>query len=77
MQYLVWNPMNFRALPKNVKMHGAHFGKVDYSIKAAEQQNLKFRRSIFCKRLTAGSLVSKEDVRIIRLWIWFGTCGDR
>ena len=60
-------PDEFSCLTQECKDAWHSLGKVDYTIKAAEQQNLKFRRSIyFVRDLTAGSLVCKEDVRIIR-----------
>ena len=60
-------PNEFSCLTKECKDAWHSLGNVDYTIKAAEQQNLKFRRSIyFVRDLTAGSLVCKEDVRIIR-----------
>ena len=60
-------PNEFSCLTRECKDAWHSLGKVDYTIKAAEKQNLKFRRSIyFVRDLTAGSLVSKDDVRIIR-----------
>jgi N-acetylneuraminate synthase len=42
-------------------------GDVDYTLKDAEKNNLKFRRSIyFMNDLVAGSVVSKNDIKVIR-----------
>lgn len=60
-------PKEFTSLAKECKEAWRSLGKVDYSLKVAEQQNLKFRRSIyFVSDLSAGSVVTKKNVRIIR-----------
>lgn len=60
-------PHEFAELTRECKEAWRSLGCVDYSIKAAERQNLKFRRSIyFVNDLAAGSTVTENDVRIIR-----------
>ena len=60
-------PDEFKKLTLECKEAWASLGQVDYSIKAAERPNLKFRRSIyFVKDLELGSVISKNDVKIIR-----------
>lgn len=42
-------------------------GKVDYSLKSAEKDNIKFRRSIYCVRdLKKGETINPENVKRIR-----------
>ena len=60
-------PEEFSKLTKECKDAWRSLGKVDYSLKDAEKQNLKFRRSIyFINDLKAGSIVTEQDVRVIR-----------
>lgn len=60
-------PREFSRLTKECKEAWRSLGRVDYTLKKAEQPNLKFRRSIYyIKDLEKGSLISKEDVKIIR-----------
>lgn len=60
-------PEEFRVLNKECKEAWKSLGKVDYSIKDSEQKNLRFRRSVyFVNDLVEGSVISPEDVQIIR-----------
>lgn len=60
-------PEEFSSLTKECKEAWNALGNVDYAVKASEQENLKFRRSIyFLKDLPAGSVISETDVKIIR-----------
>jgi sialic acid synthase SpsE len=55
------------ALCKNAKTAWRALGHVDYSIKASEQSNVKFRRSLyFVKDLSAGEIVTPQHVRSVR-----------
>ena len=60
-------PYEFTNLTRECKDAWSSLGKVDYSIKEAEQQNLIFRRSIyFVRDLAEGTIVTEKDVRVIR-----------
>ena len=60
-------PDEFTKLTRECREAWASLGKVDYSVKAAERPNLKFRRSIyFVRDLEIGSVISKNDVKVIR-----------
>lgn len=60
-------PEEFVRLTNECKDAWSSLGSVDYSVKEAEQQNLKFRRSIyFVKDLVANSIVTEKDIRVIR-----------
>lgn len=60
-------PSDMAALCSAVKTAWQALGKVDYGCKSSEQGNVKFRRSLyFVKNLSAGSYISKQDVRSIR-----------
>ena len=42
-------------------------GKVDYGVKSSEQENIKFRRSIyFVRDLSAGDVITSADIKSIR-----------
>ena len=42
-------------------------GKVDYGLKSSEQENIKFRRSIyFVRDLSAGDVITSTDIKSIR-----------
>ncbi len=42
-------------------------GRVDYGVKASERANIKLRRSLyFVKKISAGSVITKDSVRSIR-----------
>ena len=42
-------------------------GKVDYGVKSSEQENIKFRRSIyFVRDLSAGDVITSTDIKSIR-----------
>ena len=60
-------PDEFTRLVVECKDAWYSLGKVDYSLKEAEKQNLKFRRSVyFMNNIKKGSFVNAEDVRVIR-----------
>ena len=60
-------PDEFTRLTKECNEAWNALGKVDYAVKEAERQNLKFRRSIyFIKDLPKGSVISDTDIKIIR-----------
>ncbi len=56
-----------KALCKGVKIAWDALGNVDYGRKSSEQNNVKFRRSIyFVKDMKAGEEITKEAIRRIR-----------
>ena len=56
-----------KALCKGVKIAWDALGNVDYGRKSSEQNNVKFRRSIyFVKDMKAGEEITKEAIRCIR-----------
>jgi len=60
-------PHEFERLVAESKDAWLSLGKVNYSLKESEKQNMKFRRSIyFINNMDKGSIVTPEDIRIIR-----------
>lgn len=60
-------PDEFTKLTCKCKEAWTSLEKIDYSLKVAERANYKFRRQIyFVIDLKNGSVISKNDVRIIR-----------
>lgn len=60
-------PSELAALCRDSKTAWEALGKVDYGRKSSEQDNLKFRRSLyFVKDLAAGELITAEHVRSVR-----------
>lgn len=60
-------PNELAALCRDSKTAWEALGKVDYGRKSSEQDNLKFRRSLyFVKDLAAGELITAEHVRSVR-----------
>ena len=60
-------PEEFSKLTRDCKDVWSSLGQIDYSLKEAEKQNLKYRRSIyFVRDISAGSVVTDSDIRIIR-----------
>lgn len=60
-------PDEFANLTRECKEAWRSLGKVDYSLQEAEKPNIKFRRSIyFVRDLAEGSVVTEEDIRVIR-----------
>lgn len=60
-------PQEFKRLTRECKDAWNSLGKISYSLKESEKPNLKFRRSIyFIRDMKEGSIVSEEDIRIIR-----------
>ncbi|OIM99545.1 pseudaminic acid synthase [Idiomarina sp. MD25a] len=60
-------PNELAALCRDSKTAWEALGKVDYGRKSSEQDNLKFRRSLyFVKELAAGELITAEHVRSVR-----------
>ncbi len=60
-------PNELAALCRDSKTAWESLGKVDYGRKSSEQDNLKFRRSLyFVKDLAAGELITAEHVRSVR-----------
>ena len=60
-------PDEFAKLTRECKEAWVSLGRVDYSITEAEEQNLKFRRSIyFVNDLAKGSVITENDVKVIR-----------
>ena len=61
------NPVELMSLCKETKDAWLSLGCVGYERKAAEEANIKFRRSVyFVKDIKAGEVISKECVRRIR-----------
>ncbi len=60
-------PNELTALCRDSKTAWEALGKVDYGRKSSEQDNLKFRRSLyFVKDLAAGERITAEHVRSVR-----------
>lgn len=60
-------PKELAALCRDSKTAWTALGKVDYERKSSEQDNVKFRRSLyFVKNLRAGELITADSVRIVR-----------
>lgn len=60
-------PMELTALCKDIKTAWLALGRVNYGCKPSEQENVKFRRSLyFVKDLNAGDIVTVDSVRSIR-----------
>ncbi len=60
-------PNELEALCKDSKTAWIGMGKVDYSRKLSEKDNVVFRRSLyFVKDLKAGNVIMKDDIRSIR-----------
>ncbi len=56
-----------KKLCEDVKNVWNSLGKVDYGRKSSEQDNVKFRRSLYVvKNVSAGELLTKENIRSIR-----------
>jgi len=61
------NPVELMSLCKETKDAWLSLGRAGYERKAAEEANIKFRRSVyFVKDIKAGEVISKECVRRIR-----------
>jgi len=57
----------FKSLCSGAKTAWEALGKVDYGVKSSEQENIKFRRSIyFARDLSAGDIITSTDVKVIR-----------
>lgn len=60
-------PAELAALCKDSKTAWTALGKIDYSRKSSEQENVKFRRSLyFVKDLKAGEVITADAVRSVR-----------
>ena len=60
-------PVELAALCKDSKTAWAALGCVDYGRKSSEQDNVKFRRSLyFVKNLQAGEIITSDAVRSVR-----------
>ncbi len=60
-------PEEFSTLCRDVNTAWQSLGNIDYSIKASETGNLKFRRSLyFVKSLRSGDCVTADSVRSVR-----------
>lgn len=60
-------PGELTVLCRDARTAWKALGKVDYSRKTSEQQNVKFRRSLyFVRDVAEGQLVQKDDVRSVR-----------
>ena len=60
-------PPELERLVKDVRISWAARGKVNYEIEKSEQDNLRFRRSIYIVRdVKAGEVLTHENVRTIR-----------
>lgn len=60
-------PIELAALCRGAKTAWQALGKVDYRRKSSEQENVKFRRSLyFVKDMKAGDVITKDCVRSVR-----------
>lgn len=60
-------PKELTALCRGSKTAWQALGKVDYEQKASEQENIKFRRSLyFVKSMKAGDMITEGSIRSIR-----------
>ena len=60
-------PVELAALCKDSKTAWAALGRVDYGRKSSEQDNVKFRRSLyFVKDLNVGDVITADAVRSVR-----------
>ena len=60
-------PAELAALCKDIKTAWAAIGCVDYGRKSSEQENVKFRRSLyFVKDMKAGEMIASDMVRSVR-----------
>jgi len=60
-------PHDFKDLCTKVKIAWSALGNINYEEKSSENENLKFRRSLyFVKELKAGDLVTKDAIRSVR-----------
>lgn len=61
------NPEEFSQMVQDIRQAEKAIGKVSYGAAKQEEENVIFRRSIFCvKDIKAGEEITKENVRIIR-----------
>ncbi|MFC4725021.1 pseudaminic acid synthase [Glycocaulis abyssi] len=60
-------PEEFARLARSLKAAHSAIGSVNYVVKASEQGNVQFRRSLyFVRDLPAGAVVGPDDVRSVR-----------
>ena len=60
-------PQELVALCRDTKTAWQALGRVDYGRKSSEQDNVKFRRSLyFVKNLSAGDIITPDSVRSVR-----------
>jgi len=60
-------PKNLTALCRDTKTAWQALGKVDYSRKASEQANIKFRRSLyFVKDMEVGDIITLDSLKSVR-----------
>ena len=61
------DPDELYALSISIKEFWESYGKPDYNLKSSEEQNLRFRRSLyFNKKLLKGTKITKNDISRIR-----------
>lgn len=61
------NPIEFHQMVQDVRQAEQAIGTIKYGVSKQEQENVKFRRSIFCvKDIKSGDKITEENVRIIR-----------
>jgi N-acetylneuraminate synthase len=60
-------PAELAALCRDTKIAWQTLGKVDYGRKSSEQDNVKFRRSLyFVKNMKAGDIITLDSIRSVR-----------
>lgn len=60
-------PDDLCELCSGIRMAWESLGIVDYGLKTSEQQNIKFRRSLyFVRDVKAGNIITPDDIRSIR-----------
>ena len=61
------NPDEFRQMVTDIRQAEKAIGKVKYGVSKQEEENLAFRRSVFCvKDIKKGERLTEENIRVIR-----------
>ena len=60
-------PLELKSLCTEIKTAWSALGEVDYSVKSSEQENIKFRRSLYyVESLQAGDMITSDAIRSVR-----------
>lgn len=61
------NPDEFKQMVTDIRQAEKAIGKVKYGVSKQEEENLAFRRSVFCvKDIKKGERLTEENIRVIR-----------